>query len=62
MAPGSFFETVWLSSYMADGDELANQHYVIDRKSRLSRAIFRRPSRDRGKAFVTGWNAHLVAS
>ena len=53
VAPGSFFETVWLSSYMADGDELAENPapYVIDRKARLSRAIFRASlGSDRGKS------------
>ena len=43
VAPASFFETVWLSSYRAVGEDIANnpEPYVIDGKARLSRAIFR---------------------
>jgi len=43
VAPASFFETVWLSSYSAVGADIANnpEPYVIDGKARLSRAIFR---------------------
>ena len=50
----SFFETVWLSSYRAVGEDIANnpEPYVIDGKARLSRAIFRASlNSDRGKSF-----------
>ena len=53
VAPGSFFETVWLSYYVADGNESVEYPapYVIDRKARLSRAIFRASlGSDRGKS------------
>lgn len=52
VAPASFFETVWLSSYSAAGEDIANnpEPYVIDGKARLSRAIFRASlGSDRGK-------------
>ena len=52
VAPSSFFETVWLSSYSAIGEKIAKnpEPYVIDGKARLSRAIFRASlGSDRGK-------------
>ena len=54
VAPASFFETVWLSSYSSVGEDIANkpEPYVIDGKARLSRAIFRASlNSDRGKSF-----------
>ena len=52
VAPSSFFETVWLSSYNAMSEEKAKnpEPYLIDGKARLSRAIFRASlGSDRGK-------------
>ena len=53
VAPSSFFKTVWLSSYVSAGNEVAENPtpYVIDGKARLSRAIFRASlGSDRGKS------------
>ena len=53
VAPSSFFKTVWLSSYVSEGNEVAENPapYVIDGKARLSRAIFRASlGSDRGKS------------
>ena len=53
VAPSSFFKTVWLSSYVSEGNEAAENPapYVINGKARLSRAIFRASlGSDRGKS------------
>ena len=53
VSPNSFFQTVLLNSYKADNDRVAHDPlpYVIDYKSRLSRAIFRASlGSDRGKS------------
>jgi FAD/FMN-containing dehydrogenase len=54
VSPGSFFETVWLSTFWPEGEEVARnpKSYEIDRKARLSRAIFRASlGSNRGKSF-----------
>lgn len=54
VSPDSFFQTVWLSTFWAYGDEVAinSKAYEIDGKARLSRAIFRASlGSDRGKVF-----------
>lgn len=53
VSPNSFFDTVWLSSYQAESEQVVENpaSYVVDGKARLSRAIFRASlGSDRGKS------------